>query len=156
MDSFGMRVVNPGRLYDDFDRLSRSQGQRTLRKAAYAGARVIWVTVRARAPVDKGVLKSSIRLFRVRSDRLSGVSYAVGIGKAGKRYVNNRRNRRAGKVGQETNQLGPGFYGAFIELGTSRMKAQPWMRPGNDEAEPDAIDAVMKELAASIDRELFG
>lgn len=44
-------------------------------------------------------------------------------------YTNNAQNRRAGRVGQTYQADGRVFYWRFLELGTSRQPATPFLRP---------------------------
>ena len=93
---------------------------KTLDNAAAAGARVI----RDRAkntyvPVDTGALKASIV---VRKDReLSGKNYST--------YNVGYLKKKAP-------------YGGFVELGTSKMAPQPYLRPAIETEQNNAIDAV--------------
>jgi len=45
-----------------------------------------------------------------------------------------------------------GFYGTFLEFGTSRMVARPWMRPALDHTAHPAVEAFQ----ASIEQDLPG
>ncbi|SSR93858.1 phage protein, HK97 gp10 family [Acinetobacter baumannii] len=44
-------------------------------------------------------------------------------------YTNNAQNRRAGRVGKTYQSDGRVFYWRFLELGTSRQPATPFLRP---------------------------
>ncbi|ETQ81224.1 hypothetical protein J809_2691 [Acinetobacter sp. 25977_6] len=44
-------------------------------------------------------------------------------------YTNNAQNRRAGRVGKTYQTDGRVFYWRFLELGTSRQPATPFLRP---------------------------
>jgi len=44
-------------------------------------------------------------------------------------YTNNAQNRRAGRVGQTYQADGRVFYRRFLELGTSKQPATPFLRP---------------------------
>ena len=44
-------------------------------------------------------------------------------------YTNNAQNRRAGRVGKTYQADGRVFYWRFLELGTSRQPATPFLRP---------------------------
>lgn len=44
-------------------------------------------------------------------------------------YTNNAQNRRAGRVGQTYQADGRVFYWRFLELGTSKQPATPFLRP---------------------------
>jgi HK97 gp10 family phage protein len=62
-------------------------------------------------------------------------------GRLAKSLTMTRPRTRRGNV---TIQVGPskyGFYGRFLEFGTSKISARPWMRPAFDASVRDAIDA---------------
>lgn len=48
-------------------------------------------------------------------------------------YTNNAENRRSGRVGQTYQTDGRVFYWRFLELGTSRQPATPFLRPALSE-----------------------
>lgn len=57
---------------------------------------------------------------------------------------------RLGTSGQLAVEIGPtANYGIFLELGTSRMPAQPFMGPAADRNEP-GFEAAMGQLAGDI------
>ena len=68
---------------------------------------------RTRAPVDTGNLRNSIT-----------------------RRTTRRKNQVETVVGPEAD------YGIYVELGTSRMAAQPFMNPAADEVEPGFVEAM--------------
>lgn len=97
---------------------------KALSKAAMAGAKVIVSAAKARAPVRTHKLQESITAEVTEKSR-DHVEATIGPGKEG-------------------------FYGMFIELGTSKMPARPFLRPALDENEEAAIQAVWHELEAQI------
>jgi HK97 gp10 family phage protein len=44
------------------------------------------------------------------------------------------------------------FYGRFVEFGTSKMAAQPFLRPAYDAARSKAIDAARKRLNLELNK----
>ncbi|WP_213778877.1 HK97-gp10 family putative phage morphogenesis protein [Caballeronia sp. dw_276] len=111
-----------------------------LRQAAVAGARVIFEEVKLRAPVgDKvyerkggthtpGKLRDSILIAYDKDVSVTGklASYIVTWSKEA-------------------------FYGRFLEFGTSKMEAKPFLRPGYDakkQQAADAVDAVIQTKVA--------
>lgn len=82
---------------------------------AATGKAIVDVQAHAQAivPVDTGYLKSSI------STEVSRDGSTV-----------------RGEVGPTAN------YGAYVELGTSRMRAQPYMRPATDAVVPSWVAAI--------------
>lgn len=69
------------------------------------------------------------------------------VGIKGGAYAHNKANVRSGRAGQETANIGnasnPGgdtFYWRFIEFGTSKVAAAPFMRPALADNTQDATD----------------
>lgn len=85
------------------------------------GARLIENEAKARVPVRTGTLRRSINT-----------------------EVREQGNRVIAQVGPNTE------YAAFIEFGTSRMAAQPYMRPALDLMRAQAIAAVLLEIRKAI------
>jgi HK97 gp10 family phage protein len=69
-------------------------------------------------------------------------------------YVNSSENRRTGRVGKTYQVEGKVFYWRFLEFGTSRQPATPFLRP----ALSNNIDAITNKFSevfsAEIDKEL--
>lgn len=57
----------------------------------------------------------------------------------------------AGSAGS-TKADGPAFYARFVEFGTSKMAARPFMRPAFEKSASAAIDAVKAGLEKAIER----
>lgn len=151
-------VRGANKLAGDFLALERAERGPTLKRAAKAGAKVAQVAIRARVPVKTGRLKRNIVLGSQRSSTPSTTQTAtVRIQDGGKRkYATTKRNQRAGRVGKSYEQEGPAFYGKFLELGTRKMAAQPFMRPGFDGAQTEIAKAVEEAIALEIDKVLGG
>jgi HK97 gp10 family phage protein len=65
-------------------------------------------------------------------------------------YVNNRKNRAAGRVGGKYKDFGRLFYARFLEFGTSKMRSYPFLRPAY-EANKGALPGIIRdELAKAI------
>jgi len=100
-----------------------------------AGAKVIEDEAKRLVPVRSGNLKESISTIARRSKDKNSVMYAV-------TPLRNKTKTKRGKLADGTKwsitgQTADGFYSHMIEFGTSKMKAQPFLRPAeskNDEA----------------------
>ena len=96
----------------------------------------IWSTAKRMVPVDTGSLRSSIRIEKHKGRNKNYVLYRVLAG-AGKFEGSGLRTIGRGKtgVGVATQQTLKGrnwrnpFYALYVELGTVRTRAQPFMRP---------------------------
>ena len=113
------------------------------RPAAQAGAQVFYEEVKQRVPVsakahstkDKkhtftpGTLRKAI--YQAFADKESG------DGKASYRISWNKSHA---------------FYGRFVEFGTSRMAAKPFLRPAYDAARAKALQAVQERMAEEVNK----
>jgi HK97 gp10 family phage protein len=121
-----------------------------LRGAIRAGANVIVEDARRRAPVLSvfdprrvfGALAKSIRVRGVQSKNgvLVGGVFAGGVADVGR--------------GKEKVQA-DAFYARFVEYGTSKMAARPFLRPAIDSKTPAAIDATAGYIRDRAERELL-
>lgn len=97
-------------------------GQEALDSALLAGAEIIAVEARRRAPIRTGYLRSSIQASTTSSGQLYGEAQ-IDVG---------------------------AYYGPFVELGTSRMAARPYLRPAVLAKKNEAALRVRDELAQFI------
>lgn len=152
-----LSVHGVSKLAGDFQALARAEQTRTLRDAVQAGAKVAQEAIKARVPVRSGLLKRNIVRGGFRSESPQNTQTAiVKIRRVKKKYANTKANRRAGNAGTGYEADGPAFYGRMVELGTVKMRAQPFMRPGFDSAESQISKSVEDVIAAGIDRVLSG
>ena len=112
-------------LEKQFDRLIDTSKKKVMMKALNASAAPIKKEAKKNAPVDKGVLKSSIRSKQMKHTQKP----SVGIYVAGKAY-----------------------YWWFIEEGTSKMAAAPFLRPAADSKHEEGINKFKEKLKAEIDK----
>ena len=113
------------------------------RPAAQAGAQVFYEEVKQRVPVSAkahstkgkkqtftpGTLRKAI--YQAFADKESG------DGKASYRISWNKSHA---------------FYGRFVEFGTSRMAAKPFLRPAYDAARAKALQAVQERMAEEVNK----
>jgi len=103
--------------------------RRILRSAVNAGALVVVKTAKQNVPVDKGDLKKGVI----------------------KRSTKGAKTQGSVKV-----SVGPStevFYGMFLEFGTSKIPATPWLRPAVDDNANAVITAIRKRLEKRIEKE---
>ena len=127
--SIDFRIEGLEHLESQFDRLAETSKKKVMMKALNAGIAPIKKEAKANAPVDKGVLKSQIRSKQMRLT----AKPAVGI------YVS-----------------GKAFYWYFIENGTSKMAAAPFLRPAADSKHEEAVDKFKEKWKVEIDKVLIG
>ena len=81
-----------------------------------------------------------------------GERYMVWLPKIKRKYANTRENVRKRRVGKSYYVEGPQFYGRFLEYGTSKMKAKPWLRPAAKDKADLAIATARADLLKRIDK----
>ena len=101
--------------------------------AVRAGAKPLVDAARTNVPVDTGNLKKSIGINRKKTKDKSTVWFTVSPRKGG---------------------VNDGFYGHMIEFGTSKMTAQPFMRPAFESQDNQSIEATKRYIAERIDKEI--
>lgn len=136
--------------------------RRSAQRAARAGLAIVRTAVRegARAIDDPDTAESitknvAIRLNARRSRAEGGIAMSVGIRGGARSYANTKANRRSGRVGltyrtggSKANPGGDTWYWRFIEFGTRRARAKPFMRPAlanNIQAVTDRFAVVLMQ-----------
>ncbi len=118
-----------------------------LRTADFAGARVIRDAAKEAVPVDTGLLQAQIYASRRRTpEHIS--TYTIRVRKKAK--VSKIAKRKT--TGKYREVAGPAFYGRYLEFGTSKMAAKPWLRPAFTSNTDSAINAIKAGLSKAIDR----
>lgn len=110
-----------------------------VRPSAQAGAQVFYDEVKQRVPVSAKAHKSGKKtyspgtlrkaIYQAFADKESG------DGRAMYRVSWNKTHA---------------FYGRFVEFGTSKMAAKPFLRPAYDAARAKALKAVQERMAAEV------
>ena len=117
--------------------MTRQVQGRALRQSANAGAQVIKKEARSLVPVDTGLLRRNIIVARSRRNSRPGKeTYNITIreGKKAKRGPNGRS----------------AFYGYFIERGTSKKSARPFLRPALQSKQREALDAFKLKMMETL------
>lgn len=127
--SVGFRIEGLDELERQFDRLIDTSKKTVMRKALNAGIAPIKKEAKANAPVKTGLLKKSIRSKQMRQTKYP----AVGIFVSGKAY-----------------------YWQFIEEGTSKMAAAPFLRPAADSKHEEGVGKFKERLKVEIDKVMVG
>jgi HK97 gp10 family phage protein len=123
-----------------------------LRGANFAGAEVL-VTAAKQTTAFKdvtGALRAGIGAFK-RPSPLGSAKHAVGVKGEIRTYLNTSFNRRKGRVGKRYHAASKlSTIGRFLEFGTSRMPAHPWLRPALFQSVQKMVDAIRTSLEGSI------
>ncbi len=126
------------------------------------GGNVIRDDAKRRAPKESGFMASQIvtRRANSRSRQRAGVGqggeyFTVGV-KTGRRrkYANTKRNRRRGRVGRVYEEAGWAYYWRFVEFGTKKMRASPFLTPAGEAKGPEAAQVIINETWAALDKQL--
>lgn len=81
----------------------------------------------------------------------NGERYLVWIPKLKQKYANTRDNVRKRRAGKTYYTESPQFYGRFLEYGTAKMSAKPFMRPAVMNKGAEAINVAKTDLLKRID-----
>lgn len=115
------------------------------------GARLLRDAARAQVPVDTGLARESIIAKRAKMYGGNGERYIVTLRKLPRKYANTRRNVRGGKVGKFYEVDGPAYYAKFLEYGTTKMPARPFLRPALAANAQRVTDEVTRDLVRRVD-----
>ncbi len=120
------------------DRITHA-AEKATRPAAQSGAQIFYDEVRARVPVSAKPHKSGKKTYNPgtlrRAVYQAFAERESGDGKAMYRVSWNKTHA---------------FYGRFVEFGTSKMAAKPFLRPAYDAARAKALKAVQERMAAEV------
>jgi HK97 gp10 family phage protein len=125
---------------------------RPLKSAVSFAAKSMVDEVKSRVPVgDTGILKSAVYRYRSRRNSAKGrETYFVGI-RAGKaQYKDTAHNRSRGRVGKSYKTAGEAFYWRFLEFGTAKMGAKPFLRPAFEAHKSKAVEIIKQRLGKAI------
>ena len=122
--------------------LPQGIARNVLRGAVNAGATVIKTEAKARAPALTGVLKRALYQKQIREkSNLLLQTFFVGV--------------RQGKSSKKTKKgVIDAFYARFVEFGTSKMPARPFMRPAFESKKEAAVQAIKDYLTTRIPNEI--
>jgi HK97 gp10 family phage protein len=119
--------------------LSEDVNNRIARAATAAGAVVIRKAAQSKVAVDTGNLKKSIIVKRLPKGETQLTSEHI---------VTVRKGKVTAK--QKGAGLKDAFYGRFVEFGTAKMPARPYLRPAYDENKQKAVEAIKDRIAARL------
>lgn len=126
--------------------------QRALRSAVSASAKVVVDAAIQKAPAgETGNLKKAIYRYRSRSESGTGrETYLIGVRKGKKAYADTARNRRLNRVGKKYTVQGEAYYWRFLEFGTAKMQAKPFMRPAFEGSRGKILEVMKERLGKAI------
>lgn len=128
-------------LGDRMKALSEDVNLKIGRAGVAAGAGLIARAAKAKAPILTGNLKKNIITKRIPPGETNMTSeYIVTV--------------RQGKLTQKQKAKGlqDAYYGRFVEHGTAKMAAKPFLRPAYDENKEKAVEAIKERIAARLEK----
>lgn len=128
-----VEVAGMDELLRNLKTLPEKVQKRVLVGGVRAAAKPVLNEAKRLVPKDTGNLKKSIGVTKLRTKKKSLVWFQVSTRKNGK-Y--------------------DGWYGRFIEVGTAKMPAHPFMRPAFEKEGENAIIALKEYVAKRLDKEL--
>lgn len=122
-----------------------------LRSSNYAGAQIVVQAAKRTSAFhdDSGDLRKSIWAYRRRTPDYIA-EHSVGAKGLTKKVIKARREFRKTNPGAKKLPAGPYIYAAFIEYGTSKMQARPFLRPAFLQSVGDVIEAIRGGLNKAI------
>ncbi|SDR47073.1 HK97-gp10 family putative phage morphogenesis protein [Paraburkholderia tuberum] len=133
-------IENPEALTAAISRLEEVQSESVLRQAAVAGARVLLAEIRARAPVGDSTYERGNKQHPpgfLRDSLLIAYDKELSVPGSLAMYL--------------VTWSKDAYYGRFLEYGTSKMGAQPFLRPGYLAVRDAAGEAVIQTINAKIE-----
>jgi HK97 gp10 family phage protein len=135
-DSVTIEVKGLIELQDNIKKLGAQLATKGIKQSVAAGAKVVKQQVIQNAPVRSGALKNAI-LVKGKKEKQTPTffQYIVGV----------RRGRNK-KTKQDA------YYWWWVENGTSKMPAKPFLRPAFENKKFEAADKIKSSLLAFIDK----
>lgn len=169
MADFEVQLQGLEELRAKLRKLPEAVGNRAMRRALRRGANVIRDAARAgaqrvddpgsRENIAKNIVTQSVS--RRRESYYGGPTMRVGVLGGAKQYKSNKlndRKRRSGSTystgGTSANPGGDTFYWRYLEFGTSRIGARPFMRPALAQAGERTVATVVSAMTIEADKEL--
>lgn len=128
MADFDIQITGLKELDRALQELAWPAARRALRKGMRQGANVVRDEARAKAPIDSGNLKRRIRT-RERSEEAGNMRFDIEVPRSA-------------------------FYGRFLEYGTSKMAAKPFLRPAAEAKTEEAVTVMRDALSEAIEIEM--
>jgi HK97 gp10 family phage protein len=136
------------------EQMPRDVARKAVRGGLTAAAEMVRDRIVATAPRKSGFLASHFNVkFRMRGDELAGTAY---VGPAGKVYYPNvgraERGISTGRRPHKGGLLPVASVARFLELGTSKMAAKPFIRPAFESSRDGIIALVVSSITDAIAR----
>lgn len=132
--------------------------QKCLRRAMVPGAQVIRNAAQDLVRQKTGLIKRAIRIAYNRQESTPGravyhVFVSMKVKKVGTAFISSRRALKKLREAGNQGRIYDAFYWRFLEFGTVKMAAKPFMRPAFDATNHEATATITSKLAELIDKE---
>lgn len=143
-DGIEVQLTGFRELAEALKRLGPRVAKNTLRRAVSSGAVLVRNDARQKAPVDTGEMRKDIQVKREKDQQNGPLSakYSVFV-RSGKK---SRLSGKARGVDKDS------FYWKFVEFGTSKMGARPFMATAFEAKKEDALKAIGEKLDEGIQK----
>lgn len=118
-------------IIDKLNALPKKLENKVVRSAVRKGVNEIRDLARSKVSIDTGNLRKSIVTIGHREN-----------GKIALKVTVRQRKSKSAKSP---------YYAKFVELGTSKMVAKPFLRPALDESEDKVLDTVIDDIKKGVD-----
>jgi len=136
-DKVTMQIEGLKELAEKLHAMGPDIARNALKGAVGSAARLIRDEAKATNPDDTGRTDRALYAKLIKEESSAHqATYKVGVRSGGRER---RKNRDA-------------FYWRFIEFGTSKMPARPFMRPAFEKLKGACVDLIAKRIAARIKR----
>lgn len=142
-------------LGDQLRALGPNVAKNGLRTADYAGTKVVLKYAKATSAFHdvSGLLRQAMAISRRRTPE-NVATYSVIVRKPKTVTKIRRFGKKSKNAGKYTTAAPPSIYGRFLEFGTSKMAARPWLRPAIVDNVQEVLAAIKAGLQKAIDREV--
>lgn len=132
--------------------LPQKMDQRILNSGLLAGGRLIVADAKQRVAVRTGELRRNIRARSTKPFQGMTATVIVGVRKLTKKQIAALKKKRNRKGSSLPNPSDP-FYWRFLEFGTSKMRARPFLRPAFESKKGQALEVITKQFAKRVEEE---
>lgn len=129
--------------------LPKKLERRVLNAALMTGAREMEKEAKARVPVRTGGVRRNIRARPGRPVGGAAATVIVGVRKLTKKQI----SKLKAKGGRAAQNASDAYYWRFLEFGTSKMAARPFLRPAFESRKVEAAHMIKDALRKRIEAE---
>jgi HK97 gp10 family phage protein len=146
-----MKLEGMSDLQEQLENLSQGLAAKTLAKATRKAFAPVLTTAKAYVPVDTGLLRDSIvqRVVKPKDPNATWAATGLKVTAAKGGRKSDLKGFR-GSALKAAKRLSASWRWHFIELGTSKMAAKPFLRPALQTHADAVIDALKRDLARRI------